>query len=103
MGWIHHQGKGLSYVKCFKYVGIFSEEIWLNLNLYNNSSIPKWSRVLTSFNGYDVFKLLIFFSPQKTVNSEKSFEALLSHVISELSKNKSVYKVNSEESTMVRC
>ncbi|MED6289456.1 E3 ubiquitin-protein ligase ubr3 [Characodon lateralis] len=33
-------------------------------------------------------------------NSEKSFEALLSHVISELSKDKSVYKVNREETTM---
>lgn len=34
-------------------------------------------------------------------NSEKSFEALLSHVISELSKGKSVYKVTSEETTML--
>ncbi|XP_054888278.1 E3 ubiquitin-protein ligase ubr3 isoform X1 [Poeciliopsis prolifica] len=34
-------------------------------------------------------------------NSEKSFEALLNHVITELSKDKSVYKVNSEETTVL--
>uniref|UniRef100_A0A3P9BC48 E3 ubiquitin-protein ligase n=1 Tax=Maylandia zebra TaxID=106582 RepID=A0A3P9BC48_9CICH len=38
---------------------------------------------------------------KSAANSDKSFEALLSHVISELSKDKSVYKVNSEEATMV--
>lgn len=41
---------------------------------------------------------------QNSVNGETSFEALLSHVISELSKDKSVYKVNAEETPMVsRC
>uniref|UniRef100_A0AAQ5XKR5 E3 ubiquitin-protein ligase n=1 Tax=Amphiprion ocellaris TaxID=80972 RepID=A0AAQ5XKR5_AMPOC len=34
---------------------------------------------------------------KNAASSEKSFEALLSHVISELSKDKSVYKVNAEE------
>ncbi|XP_061579524.1 E3 ubiquitin-protein ligase ubr3 isoform X2 [Cololabis saira] len=34
---------------------------------------------------------------KNAANSEKSFEALLSHVIGELSKEKSVYKVNVEE------
>uniref|UniRef100_A0A668U045 E3 ubiquitin-protein ligase n=1 Tax=Oreochromis aureus TaxID=47969 RepID=A0A668U045_OREAU len=38
---------------------------------------------------------------KNAANSDKSFEALLSHVISELSKDKSVYKVNSEEATML--
>ncbi|KAM4557937.1 E3 ubiquitin-protein ligase ubr3 isoform 2-T2 [Odontesthes bonariensis] len=38
---------------------------------------------------------------KNAANSEKSFEALLSHVISELSKDKSVYKVNAEEPTML--
>lgn len=42
------------------------------------------------------------FLPQNSANSEKSFEALLSQVISELSKDKSVYKANIEETTMVR-
>lgn len=34
-------------------------------------------------------------------NAETSFEALLSHVICELSKDKSVYKVNTEETSML--
>lgn len=49
------------------------------------------------------FEILHFdFPSQNAVNAEKSFEALLSHVISELSKDKSVYKVNVEETLMVR-
>uniref|UniRef100_A0AAQ5YHU1 E3 ubiquitin-protein ligase n=1 Tax=Amphiprion ocellaris TaxID=80972 RepID=A0AAQ5YHU1_AMPOC len=38
---------------------------------------------------------------KNAASSEKSFEALLSHVISELSKDKSVYKVNAEETAML--
>ncbi|KAG7227563.1 hypothetical protein INR49_005378 [Caranx melampygus] len=38
---------------------------------------------------------------KNTANAEKSFEALLSHVISELSKDESVYKVNTEETLML--
>uniref|UniRef100_A0A3Q2DGF5 E3 ubiquitin-protein ligase n=1 Tax=Cyprinodon variegatus TaxID=28743 RepID=A0A3Q2DGF5_CYPVA len=38
---------------------------------------------------------------KNTLNAEKSSNALLSHVINELSKDKSVYKVTSEETTMV--
>ncbi|KAE8299326.1 E3 ubiquitin-protein ligase ubr3 [Larimichthys crocea] len=38
---------------------------------------------------------------KNAANAEKSFEALLSHVISELSKDKSVYKVNTEETSML--
>lgn len=41
------------------------------------------------------------FLPQNAANAEKSFEALLSHVIGELSKDKSVYKVKSQETLMV--
>lgn len=41
------------------------------------------------------------FLPQNAVNAEKSFEALLSHVIGELSKDQSVYEVNSQETSMV--
>lgn len=49
------------------------------------------------------FNILHFdFLPQNAASAEKSFEALLSHVISELSKDKSVYKVNAEETSMVR-
>lgn len=43
------------------------------------------------------------FMSQNAANAEKSFEALLSHVISGLSKDKTqVYKVNTEETSMVR-
>ncbi|TMS06086.1 E3 ubiquitin-protein ligase ubr3 [Larimichthys crocea] len=38
---------------------------------------------------------------KNAANAEKSFEALLSHVISELTKDKSVYKVNTEETSML--
>ncbi|XP_033965531.1 E3 ubiquitin-protein ligase ubr3 isoform X2 [Pseudochaenichthys georgianus] len=38
---------------------------------------------------------------KNAANAETSFEALLSHVISELSKDKSVYKVNAEETSML--
>uniref|UniRef100_A0A1A8QJE6 E3 ubiquitin-protein ligase n=1 Tax=Nothobranchius rachovii TaxID=451742 RepID=A0A1A8QJE6_9TELE len=38
---------------------------------------------------------------KNAANSERSFEALLSHVIVELSKDKSVYKVNADETTML--
>uniref|UniRef100_A0A672J6D9 E3 ubiquitin-protein ligase n=1 Tax=Salarias fasciatus TaxID=181472 RepID=A0A672J6D9_SALFA len=38
---------------------------------------------------------------KSAANSEKSFEALLYHVISELSKDTCVYKVNEEETTML--
>uniref|UniRef100_A0A671YUC6 E3 ubiquitin-protein ligase n=1 Tax=Sparus aurata TaxID=8175 RepID=A0A671YUC6_SPAAU len=38
---------------------------------------------------------------KNTANAEKSFEALLSHVISDLSTDKSVYKVNAEETSML--
>lgn len=49
-----------------------------------------------------IFDILHFDSlPQNAANAEKSFEALLSHVITELSKDKSVYKVNAEETPMV--
>lgn len=44
---------------------------------------------------------ILIFLPQNAADAEKSFEALLSHVISELSKDKSVYKVNAEETSMV--
>lgn len=43
-----------------------------------------------------------YFHSQNAANAEKSFEALLSHVIGELSKDRSVYKVNTEETSMVR-
>lgn len=56
---------------------------------------------MESFGLFNVC-LHFYFLPQSAANSDKSFEALLSHVISELSKDKSVYKVNSEEATMVR-
>lgn len=49
-----------------------------------------------------LFDIVLFdFLPQNAVNAERSFEALLSHVISELSKDQSVYKVNSQETSMV--
>lgn len=52
---------------------------------------------------FSIFSILHFdFLPQNTANAEKSFEALLSHIISELSKNKTVYKMNTEETSMVR-
>ncbi|XP_060910406.1 E3 ubiquitin-protein ligase ubr3 isoform X2 [Labrus mixtus] len=38
---------------------------------------------------------------KNAADAEKSFEVLLSHVISELSKDKSVYKVNTEETSML--
>uniref|UniRef100_A0A3Q3LCK0 E3 ubiquitin-protein ligase n=1 Tax=Mastacembelus armatus TaxID=205130 RepID=A0A3Q3LCK0_9TELE len=38
---------------------------------------------------------------KNAANAEKSFEALLSHVISELSKGKSVYKVKAEETSVL--
>uniref|UniRef100_A0A7N6BPG8 E3 ubiquitin-protein ligase n=1 Tax=Anabas testudineus TaxID=64144 RepID=A0A7N6BPG8_ANATE len=38
---------------------------------------------------------------KNTANSEKSFEALLSHIISELSKDKTAYNHNSEETSML--
>uniref|UniRef100_A0A8P4GKC7 E3 ubiquitin-protein ligase n=1 Tax=Dicentrarchus labrax TaxID=13489 RepID=A0A8P4GKC7_DICLA len=38
---------------------------------------------------------------KSAANADKSFEVLLSHVISELSKDKSVYKVNAEETSML--
>uniref|UniRef100_A0A3B4VB54 E3 ubiquitin-protein ligase n=1 Tax=Seriola dumerili TaxID=41447 RepID=A0A3B4VB54_SERDU len=38
---------------------------------------------------------------KNAANAEKSFEALLSHVISDLSKDRSVYKVNTEETSML--
>lgn len=46
--------------------------------------------------------LHFYFLPQKAANAEKSFEALLSHIISELSKEKTVYKMTTEETSMVR-
>lgn len=39
--------------------------------------------------------------PQNTTNADKSFEALLSHTIGELSKRDSVYRPNPEETSMV--
>ncbi|XP_034418334.1 E3 ubiquitin-protein ligase ubr3 isoform X3 [Cyclopterus lumpus] len=38
---------------------------------------------------------------KNVINAETSFEVLLSHVICELSKDKSVYKVNTEETSML--
>lgn len=38
---------------------------------------------------------------KNAANADKSYDALLSHVISELSKDKSVYKVNTEETSML--
>lgn len=42
-----------------------------------------------------------YFLPQNATNADKSFEALLSHTIGELSKGNSVYRVNSDEASMV--
>lgn len=39
--------------------------------------------------------------PQNATNADKSFEALLSHTIGELSKSDSVYRPNPEETSMV--
>ncbi|XP_053733122.1 E3 ubiquitin-protein ligase ubr3 isoform X2 [Synchiropus splendidus] len=41
--------------------------------------------------------------PQISANGDKSFEALLSHIISELSRDTSIYKVNPEEASMLSC
>lgn len=40
-------------------------------------------------------------SPQNATNADKSFEALLSHTIGELSKSDSIYRANPEETSMV--
>lgn len=45
--------------------------------------------------------LLLDCLPQNAFNAEKSYEALLSHVITELSMVKTVYDVNTEEPSMV--
>lgn len=40
--------------------------------------------------------------PQNAANADQSSEALLCHVISELSKDRSVFMESTEESSMVR-
>lgn len=45
--------------------------------------------------------LTVHVSPQGATNGDKSFEALLSHTIGELSKSDSVYRANPEEASMV--
>lgn len=45
--------------------------------------------------------LLLDCLPQNAFNAEKSYDALLSHVIGELSKVKTVYDVNTEVPSMV--
>lgn len=47
------------------------------------------------------FFFLSFCPTQNAANGEKTFEALLGHVISELSKDKCVYNMNAEETPMV--
>lgn len=46
--------------------------------------------------------LTVHVSPQNATNGDKSFEALLSHTIGELSKGDGVYRANTEETSMVR-
>lgn len=45
--------------------------------------------------------IFLIFIPQNLENADSSCEALLGHVIAELSKDKSVYEVNAEEALMV--
>ncbi|XP_068428231.1 E3 ubiquitin-protein ligase ubr3 isoform X2 [Clinocottus analis] len=70
--------------------------------LYNLQFTQALAAVSTKFTPEERQAWITSGTLKKNVgNAETSFEVLLSHVISELSKNKSVYTVNTEETSML--